>query len=260
MHGAALAELLPTHPELTGWHYHKLHIKTEELSEALPLLLKLGFKGVNLTIPHKVAVIDLIDDLSPAATKAESVNTLVADGQNWKGYTTDGEGFLHALREYAQHDVQGREVLILGAGGAARAVAATCLDHGCERLTIANRDVAKAEALAGALKDTRVIAQSLASVSKVSPQAVIVNCTALGLQPQDPSPLDPALLQPQQFVFDTTYGKQVSALRQAAQKIGARHCDGRAMLRWQGALAFQLWTGVFPPMNPMRQALGESPA
>lgn len=260
MHNAALAELLPTHPELVGWHYHKLHIKTTELAEALPLLLKLGFQGLNLTIPHKIAALDLVADLSPAARQAGSVNTLVAKDGQWQGYTTDGEGFLKALREVGQQEVQDREVIILGAGGAARAVAAACLTQGCLQLTIANRDVTKAQALAADLQHPHVTAQSLASLRTLAPTAVVVNCTALGLQAQDPAPIDVTLLQPQQFIFDTTYSQHTSALRQAAQAIGARHCDGRPMLRWQGALAFQLWTGVFPPMNPMRQALGEAAA
>jgi shikimate dehydrogenase len=257
MHNAALATLLPTHPRLAGVRYHRLHITAEQLPEALALLHAKGFSGVNLTVPHKIQALALAESLSPEARRAESVNTLVRTATGWVGHTTDGQGFLEALRERSGRATQGRPVILLGSGGAARAVAAACLADGCASLHLHNRDAAKAADLAGALADPRVQAAGLDAI-KASPDAVIVNCTTLGLKPTDASPFPSALLAPGQFVFDTTYGSEASRLLQDAREHGAAGCDGRSMLRWQGALAFRLWNGMLPPEAPMRAALGET--
>jgi len=257
MHNAALAVLLPTHPRLAGVRYHRLHITGEALPEALSLLHAKGFAGVNLTVPHKIAALTLVESLSPEAKRAASVNTLVRTPTGWAGHTTDGQGFLEALRERSSRTTQGRPVILLGSGGAARAVAAACLDDGCASLSLHNRDAAKAADLATALADPRVRAAGLAEI-KASRDAVIVNCTTLGLKPTDASPFPVDLLASGQFVFDTTYGAEPSRLLKDAADRGIASCDGRAMLRWQGALAFRLWNGMLPPEAPMRAALGES--
>jgi len=257
MHNAALATLLPTQPRLAGVRYHRLHITAEELPEALTLLHAKGFAGVNLTVPHKIQALTLVETLSSEAKRAASVNTLVRTPTGWAGHTTDGQGFLEALRERSGRTTQGRPVILLGSGGAARAVAAACLDDGCASLSLHNRDVAKATDLAGAFADARVRASGLADI-KASPDAVIVNCTTLGLKPTDASPFPAELLAAGQFVFDTTYGAELSRLLKDGKERGLAACDGRSMLRWQGALAFRLWNGMLPPDAPMRTALGES--
>ncbi len=257
MHNAALATLLPTHPRLAGVRYHRLHIVAEELPEALALLHRKGFAGVNLTVPHKIQALAIAESLSPEARRAESVNTLVRTATGWAGHTTDGQGFLEALRERSGRTTKGRPVILLGSGGAARAVAAACLADGCASLSLHNRDAAKAADLANALADPRVKAAGLAEIA-ASPEAVIVNSTTLGLKPTDASPFPTALLSPGQFVFDTTYGAESSRLLKDARERGVDGCDGRSMLRWQGALAFRLWNGMLPPEAPMRAALGET--
>jgi shikimate dehydrogenase len=256
MHKAALATLLPTHPRLAGVRYHRLHITAEELPEALSILHAKGFAGVNLTVPHKIQALALAETLAPEARRAESVNTLVRTPTGWAGHTTDGQGFLEALRERTGKTTHGRPVILLGSGGAARAVAAACLDDGCASLRLHNRDVAKAADLAATLADPRVRAAGLAEIG-ASPDAVIVNCTTLGLKPADASPFPSARLSAGQFVFDTTYGTEPSRLLLDARERGVACCDGRSMLRWQGALAFRLWNGMLPPEAPMRAALGE---
>jgi shikimate dehydrogenase len=257
MHNAALAMLLPTHPRLAGVRYHRLHITAAELPEALALLHARGFAGVNLTVPHKIQALSLVETLAPEARRAESVNTLVRTPTGWAGHTTDGQGFLEALRERTGGTTRGRPVILLGSGGAARAVAAACLDDGCASLSLHNRDVANAADLAATLADPRVRAAGLDEI-KASPDAVIVNCTTLGLKRTDASPFPAELLAVGQFVFDTTYGDATSCLLRQAQARGVAGCDGRSMLRWQGALAFRLWNGMLPPDAPMRAALGES--
>lgn len=257
MHQAALQVLANEHPQFKNVKYLPLHIKAEELAATLPLLHRKKFIGLNLTVPHKVAVLPLVKSLSPAAEKAGSVNTLVLTKDGWAGHTTDGQGFLSALEEYSGSGVHNKPVLILGAGGAARAIASCCLDAQCSRLIIANRDVAKAKNLAESFNDSRVDARELKEIQSLSPGTIVVNCTTLGLRPEDPSPLEINLIKGAEFIFDTTYGQHSSALIQIAQKHGVKNCDGRAMLRWQGTLAFKLWTGITPPQTPMRIALGE---
>jgi shikimate dehydrogenase len=257
MHNAALATLLPTNPRLAGVRYHRLHITAEELPEALALLHAKGFAGVNLTVPHKIQALTLAESLSSEARRAESVNTLVRTATGWAGDTTDGQGFLEALRERSGRTTKDRPVILLGSGGAARAVAAACLADGCSSLRLHNRDVAKALALAATLADPRILAAGLDQIT-ASPDAVIVNCTTLGLKPTDASPFPVALLVAGQFVFDTTYGSEASRLLKDASEYCVAHCDGRSMLRWQGALAFRLWNGMLPPEVPMRAALGEA--
>ncbi len=257
MHNAAIATLLPTNPRLTGVRYHRLHITAGELPEALALLHTKGFAGVNLTVPHKIQALTLAESLSSEARRAESVNTLVRTATGWAGDTTDGQGFLEALRERSGRTTKDRPVILLGSGGAARAVAAACLADGCSSLRLHNRDVAKALALAATLADPRVQTAGLTEI-KAAPDAVIVNCTTLGLKPTDASPFPVALLAAGQFVFDTTYGSEASRLLKDASEYCVAHCDGRSMLRWQGALAFRLWNGMLPPEAPMRAALGEA--
>lgn len=257
MHNAALSTLVATHPRLAGVRYHRLHVAAAELPEALSLLHAKGFAGANLTVPHKIQALTLVETLSPEARRAASVNTLVRTATGWAGHTTDGQGFLEALRERSGATTRGRPVILLGSGGAARAVAAACLADGCAALRLHNRDAAKAAALAAALADPRVRAAGLAEIA-ASPDAVIVNCTTLGLKHADASPFPAALLAPGQFVFDTTYGAEPSRLLKDAAALGVAGCDGRAMLRWQGALAFRLWNGMLPPEAPMRAALGET--
>lgn len=257
MHNAAIAALTPAHPTVAGLRYHRLHITSEELPAALSLLHAKGFVGLNLTVPHKIPALALVASLSPAAQRAGSVNTLVRTSTGWAGHTTDGPGFLAALHEHASQSVAGREVILLGSGGAARAVAAACLDAGCTSLRIYNRDALRATELATSLADTRVHAAGLAQLTHASDAAVVVNCTTLGLNSGDASPFPATLLRPSQFIFDTTYSAAPSQLLRDARAHGCAWSDGRAMLRWQGALAFQLWTGILPPAAPMITALGE---
>ena len=257
MHHAALQALAPSHPQLAQVKYLRLHIKPEELDQALTVLRSKNFIGLNLTVPHKISALSLVKSLSPEAKKAESVNTLVPTPEGWAGHTTDGQGFVEALNEYSGKGVEQKDIIILGAGGAARAIAAACIHANCRSLTIANRDITKAENLVKALNDSRVSAVGLKEISTIHSGAIIVNCTTLGLKSDDELPLAESLLKNAGFIFDTTYGAHETSFINTANKLGIKSCDGRSMLRWQGALAFKLWTGITPPQEPMRLAIGE---
>jgi shikimate dehydrogenase len=237
--------------------YLKLHIKPEELAQALAVLRTKNFIGLNLTVPHKIAALNLVKSLSPEAQKAESVNTLIPIQDGWAGHTTDGPGFLEALAEYSGESVKQKDVIILGAGGAARAIAASCIQADCKSLIIASRDINKAKKIAESLNNSRISAQGLKEIEIIKKNTIVVNCTTLGLKSDDESPLSETLLKHTGFIFDTTYGEHETALIKIAKKLGVKCCDGRSMLRWQGALAFKLWTGITPPHQPMRTAIGE---
>jgi shikimate dehydrogenase len=257
MHNAVLQALAKEHPKLSQVKYLRLHIKPEELAQTLAFLRTKNFIGLNLTVPHKITALGLVKSLSPEAKKAESVNTLVPTQDGWAGHTTDGQGFLEALTEYSGSSVTQKDMIILGAGGAARAIATASLEAHCSSLIIANRDITKAKNLVAALNDPRVSAVGLKDITTIKSGSVIVNCTTLGLKHDDESPLAETLLKNAGFIFDTTYGAHETALIKTAKNLGIKSCDGRSMLRWQGALAFKLWTGITPPHEPMRAALGE---
>jgi shikimate dehydrogenase len=256
MHQAALALLAPGNATLRGRRYHRIHVTSGQLPEALAQLRLLGAGGLNLTVPHKTEGLRLAQERDLSAEDCGAANTLAPVPSGWRAFNTDGLGFAEALAERSGEGPQGRAIVLLGAGGAARAVATACLRLDCGSLRILNRSLGKAEALAGELKDPRVTFGT--PLDPVIPRgAVIVNCTTLGLRADDPSPLDPGALTGAAFVFDTTYGAHRSALLTDAMRARIPACDGRPMLRWQGALAFRIWTGILPPLHAMARALGE---
>ncbi len=256
MHQAALSLLAPHHASLRGRRYHRIHVRPEELPDALAQLRLIGAGGLNLTVPHKLEGLRLAQEKDPTALDCGAANTLVAVPRGWRALNTDGVGFAEALAEKSGVGPEGRGIVLLGAGGAARAVATACLRLGAASLLLLNRSADKAEALAGELRDPRVSVGGL-DLGRVPAGSVVVNCTVLGLKPEDPSPLAKAALEGASFVYDTTYGAHRSALLREAQELGVGGCDGRSMLRWQGALAFQAWTGILPPLQAMARALGE---
>lgn len=257
MHQASLALLAPLNPTLRGRRYHRIHIRAEELPKALEHLRLRGCAGVNLTVPHKVAGLALAQEVDITAADCGATNTLVPIPRGWRALNTDGAGFAEALLEQSGSGPDGRAIVLLGAGGAARAVAFACARLGCASILILNRGEERRAELAKALEDPRVRHAGLES-PELPDGAVVVNCTSVGLKSDDAPPLNPELLRPGMFVFDTTYGATPSALISAARARKINACDGRPMLRWQGALAFRAWTGILPPIHAMAKALGEN--
>jgi shikimate dehydrogenase len=256
MHQASLSLLAPGNPGLRGRRYHRIQVGPEELPEALAQLRLIGAGGLNLTVPHKTEGLRLAQERDLSAEDCGAANTLAPVPAGWRAFNTDGSGFAEALGERSGAGPEGRAIVILGAGGAARAIATACLRLGCGSLRLLNRSVDKAEALAHRLGDPRVSHGSLSDPG-VPAGAVVVNCTILGLRAEDPSPLPAEALEGAAFVYDTTYGAHRSALLREAEARRIPGCDGRSMLRWQGALAFRIWTGILPPLHAMARALGE---
>lgn len=257
MHNAAFAALRERFPALAGKKYFRFEIDPAELGEALPLFFEKNFHGLNLTIPHKVAVLPLLKEISPEAEIIGAANTLVrvpALG-GWRGENTDGRGFARAAEMQLGVKLAGTHVVLLGAGGAARAIAAAALSENCASLEIVNRSRERGENLVNDLRIHFPNAEiSLSCEIRDSKSAIrnfhseretlVVNATPLGLKPDDASPFPPELLRRGMAVYDTTYGAHESALAAAARERAVPAADGRAMLAWQGALAFSLWNAV----------------
>lgn len=255
MHDAALAAC-----GLPG-RYGRLHVRAEGLAEALALLAGRGFTGVNLTIPHKVAALALLDELDPGARALGAVNTVrVEPDGRLRGFNTDGPGFARAVQEGFGTGLAGVRVTILGAGGGAgRALASQCAAEGCAGLFLVNRTTEKARTLARELGGSAVaVPWADGSLTAALQETdLLVNASAVGLRAEDPCPVPAGSLRSGLAVFDTVYRRDgtPTALVAAARRAGARSADGLALLLHQGALAFEVWFGRPAPVEVMRAAL-----
>lgn len=262
IHNAALVEMAKSDPRFSKWSYRPIEVEAERLSEVLPILLKAGFRGLNLTIPHKVQALDLVVELSAEAKAIGAVNTLLASDDGWRGFNTDGYGLEQALREELEVDLEGAQVILLGAGGAARAAAAQCLLRGCRKLWIGNRSSNRlAELLAALPKVGDEVASVKAfafdeasSVFADQSELVVINATSLGLRPEDPSPLDLSALPMGVKVYDMVYNPAETALLRQARDLGLRATNGLSMLVHQAARSLAIWTGTDVPVDAMFEA------
>jgi len=246
MHNAAFASLG------LDWIYAAFPVDPSRVPEAVRGLAAAGCAGLNVTIPHKRAVIDVCSSVSEAVTAIGAANTLVPDGHGgFRGDNTDAAGFLRALDEQAPLDLDGAEVLLIGAGGAARAVAFALRSRGA-RVRVANRTAAAAAELGDPVPFT------VAALDTVAGQAaLVVNATSLGLHGDAAPPELPlAGLGRGQVVADIVYRPGGTPWLAAAAGRGARTVDGLGMLLHQGAAAFEQWTSRHPPVEVMREALG----
>ncbi|HWQ68544.1 MAG TPA: shikimate dehydrogenase [Patescibacteria group bacterium] len=220
-----------------------------------------NFGGANVTVPHKEQAFALVDTLTPEAAAVGAVNTVVVRDGHLLGANTDGLGFLRSLHEEADFLPRGKSSVILGAGGAARAVAVSLAEAGAEPLVIVNRTAERARSLAEFVY--RNIGTSTTGLGLDDPQmpatvrdcALVVNTTSVGLNPADHPPIDPSLLQSGALVYDLIYRPRETALLREAKRRGCRVMGGLGMLLYQGALAFELWTGHKPSEAAMRHAL-----
>ena len=255
LHNAAFAALG------LDYVYVPLPVRAEEVGAAVRGLAALGFRGANVTIPHKGAVIPFLDEVDDDARLAEAVNTITVVGERLRGYNTDVEGVRGALVAVAGDTLAGEPALILGAGGAARAAALALARLGCP-LTVVNRTPAAAERLTELMHDgvsgaeCRWLPLSDLTEQDVRRNRVVVNATALGMAGQGKVP---ALLADNvsagQVVFDAVYASGPTEFLAAARARGATVVDGLTMLLGQAAAAFSLWTGVPAPLEVMRDAV-----
>lgn len=241
--------------------YLPFRVKKDNLAAAIDGLRALNMRGLNVTIPHKVAIIPLLDELEPLAHKIGAVNTIVNENNHLKGYNTDAGGFLKALLERGV-EPDDKKVVILGAGGASRAISFSLADRGAE-LVILNRQLEMdwAIELAGsvsrfsakAVKALELNEKNLSSVLESTD--ILVNATSVGMSPNTShSPVPARLLRPGLVVFDVVYNPIKTRLLAEAVAAGAETINGIDMLVWQGALAFELWTGATAPIEIMKAA------
>jgi len=249
--------------------YVRFHILSDELPDALRLIRKLDFIGVNLTVPHKIGAIESMDNLDEDGKRSGAINTIKIDHGKLSGFNTDGKGFSRAIREEFSVDLRDLRVLVLGAGGAARAIALQCAKENCERLVIANGTFAKGKQLVDKLHNFFEGPKVLGPVPRLQAIAweeaafrfqianvdLVVNATPVGLNPGDPSPISARLLAPHLMIYDTVYTRGRTPLLVAADEAGARGVNGLSMLLHQGARAFEIWFGHEAPIDAMRAAL-----
>jgi shikimate dehydrogenase len=236
--------------------YVPLRVDTDGLAVAVAGLRACGVAGWNVTVPHKEAMVALVDELRPRARACGAVNTVVRTARGLVGDNTDGAGFVAALRGTGRSP-RGMEILLVGAGGSARGVAAALLAAGARRLVIANRTRARADELAATLRTGRAVAAGLdvlADRAALARLALIVNCTSATLDAAALPRIPFAATRVDVLCCDLMYGEPSPFLRHAARAHRAT-MDGLGMLLHQGALAFTLWTRRRAPLEAMRRAL-----
>jgi shikimate dehydrogenase len=246
-----------------NWRYLTIEVRPEQLADAMLGLRAMNMAGINLTIPHKVAVIQHLDDLSPEAELMGAVNTVVREGARLIGHNTDGKGFVRSVRQEAGVDPQGKRVVFLGAGGAARAMSVEMARAGAAHLTIVNRTAERGQELV-ALLQKKTAADALfvpwqGEYSVPSDADILVNATPIGLFPHvdDQPALALDLIRPDLLVCDVIPNPPHTTFLRTAEARGSRTLDGLGMLVGQGAIAFKMWTGVDAPTDVMRRALEE---
>jgi len=241
------------------WRYLTVEVRPADLAAAVSGSKAMNWKGFNCTIPHKVAVIPLLDLLSPSAEKIGAVNCVINRDGELLGENTDGKGFLQSLT--AVRSVQGTDAVILGAGGAARAISVELALAGATRLTIVNRDPGRGKTLAQVVaKETNVPAIYVPWEGEYQvPEStnILVNATSIGLYPDVDArvPVSVKSLRPGLLVCDVIPNPPRTRLLKEAESQGCETLDGLGMLVNQGVIGIRLWTGQEPDPAVMRRAL-----
>lgn len=245
-----------------GLNYRYLTIKVTpaDFDAAIRSLKPLHFRGINLTMPHKIAVLPYLDQLSPAAALIGAVNTVVVQGNKLYGDNTDGRGFVEALRREGLSPA-GKSITLLGSGGAAKAIAVECALAGASRITVVNRTRDRGQALVRTLLDhTDAGAEYLPWTHQLAvPEGtdILINATPVGMRPhqQELPDLDYTTVTPGMLAADVAFDPADTGFLARCAAQGARCVNGLGMLACQGALNFTLWTGAQAPFEVMRQAL-----
>ena len=243
------------------WRYLTIQVAAENLGEAMRGVRAFGMRGINLTIPHKVAVIEYLDGLSAEAEAIGAVNTVRRDGARLIGENTDGKGFLRGIRVDGGMDPRGKRVVVLGAGGAARAIATELALAGAAELRIVNRSAARGASMVSDLRaktGARAQFEAWRGVYGVDAETdLFVNATSIGLYPDvDAMPeVDLSQTRADLLVADAVFNPPETRLLRAARDRGLRTLDGLSMLVYQGTIAFELWTGQPAPEQTMKDAL-----
>jgi shikimate dehydrogenase len=259
MHNAALGVMARVDPRFSAWEYFRFEVAPDDLPRALDLLHAKKFRGVNLTVPHKILAFSRVASVDPAAQPIGAVNTLLWKQDGWHGFNTDGYGLASAIRADLKRDLDHAAVILLGAGGAARGAAVECLQRRCAELWIGNRTQANLDAL---LADLRTVAGGI-PLRGFDPQhppadlpagAIVINATSAGLKGTDTSPLDLTRIPRPAAVYDMIYNPPQTPFLAQAARLGIAGANGLSMLIHQGARALEIWSATAVPVAAMRAA------
>ena len=255
MHQAALCE--------TGLHgdYVPLHVKPEGLDAAVKGIKSMGFRGVNVTIPHKVEIMSYMDELDDSAKLTGAVNTVIHQEGRLIGYNTDGVGYVRSLKEEALSSLEGKHIVVIGAGGAARGIVYALLLENPASIIILNRTIERAEMMAADFRTMgNVQGLSLSGADQALLRAdIIINTTSVGMLPNlHETPIDPATLPEGIVVSDLIYNPMETRLLSIAKEKKCVIHGGLGMFVYQGAIAFEHWFGIPAPVHAMRRAVLES--
>ena len=242
--------------------YEKWEVTPERVGDFVAGLRAPGTSGINITVPHKQAVIPFLDEVDEWATAAGAVNTIVNRDGRLTGHNTDGPGFLQALLVETGYSPDGTRALILGAGGAARGILLALVRRGVDSLVIANRTFERAETLAQLASENGVKSEAIPlsgdALSEAAASAnLIVNCTTMGMShgpDEHGSPISAAQIPATAIVNDVVYTPLLTPILKEAAAAGATALGGLHMLVYQGVLSFQMWTGRDAPVDVMLAA------
>jgi shikimate dehydrogenase len=244
-----------------NWRYLMIEVAPANLGDAIRGMRSFGMRGANLTIPHKVAVMEHLDEVAGDAKVIGAVNTIRREGDRLIGENTDGKGFLHGVRTDAKVDPQGKRVVVLGAGGAARAIVTELALTGAADVLVVNRSVARGQSMVRDLADKTggpIRFEPWRGIYRVPPDVdLLVNATSIGLFPDVDAmpPVDLAATRPGMLVSDAVFNPPETRLLAAARQRGLPVLDGLSMLVYQGVIGFRHWTGREAPADVMKQAL-----
>jgi shikimate dehydrogenase len=247
-----------------NWRYLTVEVAPANLRDAILGVRAFGLRGLNLTIPHKVAVMQHLDEIAPDAAMIGAVNTVRREGDRLIGENTDGKGFLQGVRTDSGLDPRGRRVVVLGAGGAARAIVTELALAGAADVLVVNRSVERGQAMVADLAAKTgcpIRFQPWRGVFAVPAAAdVLVNATSIGLYPDIEAmpPVDLTAARPGLLVSDAVPNPPETRLIAAARRLSLPTLDGLSMLVYQGTIGFRLWTGLEAPADVMKQALAEA--
>ncbi|CAH1202778.1 Shikimate dehydrogenase (NADP(+)) [Paenibacillus plantiphilus] len=238
--------------------YTAFHITSERLADFVAGVRAMGIRGVNVTIPHKLDIMPLLDEIDESAQAIGAVNTIVNEDGNLIGYNTDGLGYVRSLKEEAEPELEGKRILIIGAGGATRGIIYALAKEGVGSIVISNRTVERAQVLVdafGSHTDIRVIGMD--KLKDACGEAdIIINTTSLGMYPHvEETPIDTSWLRPDTIASDLIYNPLITRFLEEAKSRGCRIHGGLGMFIYQGAYAFEYWTGVPAPVQAMRSAV-----
>lgn len=262
MHNAALKEMGINEPKFNNWRYFRFRIEAKELADAITLFHEKRFKGINITVPHKVGALELVWQVDDFSRQVGAINALTWAEEGFIGTNTDAQGLAIAIKKKLAIDLKEADIILLGAGGASRAAALIALEMGCREIWIGNRTEVTLNKLVEDLSShpneaaIRVFSLNEPDFSKLPSNALVINGTSVGLKAGDDEVLlDLSKLRDVRGVYDMVYNPAETALLKMAKELGLAFANGSSTLVEQGAIALAKWTGSPVPVETMNRVV-----